>query len=68
VFRRATKWIELSAEIRDAFDHDDKDYVDGRITERRTTTADDIANLIEATPVVEPSPVAETPDEEYADA
>jgi recombination protein RecT len=68
VFRRATKWIELSAEIRDAFDHDDKDYVDGRVTERRTTTADDIANLIEATPAVDASPVAETPDEEYADA
>jgi recombination protein RecT len=49
VFRRASKWIELSSEIRDAFDNDDKDYVDGRITSRQTqaiTTADDLTKML----------------------
>jgi recombination protein RecT len=49
VFRRASKWIELSSEIRDAFDHDDKDYVDGRVTARQTapvTTADDLTQML----------------------
>jgi recombination protein RecT len=49
VFRRASKWIELSSEIRDAFDNDDKDYVDGRVTARLTapiTTADDLTKML----------------------
>jgi recombination protein RecT len=49
VFRRASKWIELSSEIRDAFDNDDKDYVDGRVTSRQTaaiTTADDLTKML----------------------
>jgi recombination protein RecT len=49
VFRRASKWIELSSEIRDAFESDDKDYVDGRITSRQTqaiTTADDLTKML----------------------
>jgi recombinational DNA repair protein RecT len=49
VFRRASKWIELSSEIRDAFDNDDKDYVDGRVTSRQTaaiTTADDLTQML----------------------
>jgi recombination protein RecT len=49
VFRRASKWIELSSEIRDAFDNDDKDYVDGRVTARQTapiTTADDLTKML----------------------
>jgi recombination protein RecT len=49
VFRRASKWIELSSEIRDAFDNDDKDYVDGRVTARQTaaiTTADDLTQML----------------------
>jgi recombination protein RecT len=49
VFRRASKWIELSSEIRDAFEHDDKDYVDGRVTARQTaaiTTADDLTQML----------------------
>jgi recombination protein RecT len=49
VFRRASKWIELSSEIRDAFDNDDKDYVDGRVTSRQSapiTTADDLTKML----------------------
>jgi len=62
VFRRASKWIELSSEIRDAFDHDDKDYVDGRVTARQTaaiTTADDLTQML-AKP--QQAAIAEHPD------
>jgi recombination protein RecT len=57
VFRRATKWIELSSEIRDALDHDDKDFVDGRVTSRQTsavTSADDLTKLLAETPQAKP--------------
>ena len=60
VFRRASKWIELSSEIRDAFEIDDKDYVEGRITARQTaaiTTADDLTKMLqEPESDAEPSP------------
>lgn len=32
VFKRASKWVELSPEIRDAIEVDDQDYVNGRVT------------------------------------
>jgi recombination protein RecT len=59
VFRRASKWIELSSEIRDAFDHDDKDFVEGRVTSRETaaiTTADDLTKMLaEPQPTIQDS-------------
>lgn len=67
VFRRASKWIELSSEIRDAFDHDDKDYVDGRVTARQTaaiTTADDLTAML-AKP--QQTAIAETSNAEAID-
>jgi hypothetical protein len=42
------------------------DTVDGKVTNRRVTTAVDIGNLLEVS--ANETPVAETPDEEYADA
>jgi recombination protein RecT len=49
VFKRASKWCELSSEIRDAIEHDDRDTVDGRVT-RSAVTADDIGRLLAPTP------------------
>jgi recombination protein RecT len=46
VFKRASKWCELSSEIRDAIEHDDRDTVDGRVT-RSAVTADDIGRLLD---------------------
>jgi recombination protein RecT len=45
VFKRASKWCELSSEIRDAIEHDDRDTVEGRVT-RSAVTADDIGRLL----------------------
>ncbi len=47
VFKRASKWIELSAEIRDAIAIDDE--IDATVIHRgaTTTTADEIAGLLE---------------------
>ena len=47
VFKRASKWIELSAEIRDAIATDDE--IDATVIHRgaTTTTADEIAGLLE---------------------
>lgn len=45
VFKRASKWCELSSEIRDAIEHDDRDTIDGRVT-RSAVTADDIGRLL----------------------
>jgi hypothetical protein len=42
------------------------DTVDGKVTNRRVTTAVDIGNLLEV--AANETPVVETPDEEYADA
>ena len=50
VFKRASKWCELSSEIRDAIEHDDRDTVDGRVT-RSAVTADDIGRLLAPTPM-----------------
>jgi recombination protein RecT len=50
VFKRASKWCELSSEIRDAIEHDDRDTVEGRVT-RSAVTADDIGRLLAPTPV-----------------
>jgi len=46
VFRRASKWCELSAEIRDAIAADDE--IEGTVTHRgpTTTTADELAGLL----------------------
>jgi recombination protein RecT len=46
VFRRASKWCELSAEIRDAIATDD--VIEGTVTHRgpTTTTADELAGLL----------------------
>jgi recombination protein RecT len=49
VFKRASKWCELSSEIRDAIEHDDRDIVDGRVT-RSAVTADDIGRLLAPPP------------------
>ena len=49
VFKRASKWCELSSEIRDAFEHDDHDTVDGRVT-RSAVTADEIGRLLAPAP------------------
>lgn len=49
VFKRASKWCELSSEIRDAFEHDDRDFVEGRVT-RSAVTADDIGKLLAPKP------------------
>jgi recombinational DNA repair protein RecT len=49
VFKRASKWCELSSEIRDAIEHDDKDTIEGRVT-RSAVTADDIGRLLAPTP------------------
>jgi recombination protein RecT len=47
VFKRATKWTELSAEIRDAIATDDE--IDATVIHRgaTTTTADEIAGLLD---------------------
>lgn len=45
VFKRASKWCELSSEIRDAIEHDDRDTIDGSVT-RSAVTADDIGRLL----------------------
>lgn len=42
------------------------DTVDGKVTARRVTTAVDIGNLLEV--AANETPIADTPDEEYADA
>jgi recombination protein RecT len=52
VFKRASKWCELSSEIRDAIEHDDRDIVDGRVT-RSAVTADDIGRLLAPAPVAD---------------
>jgi recombination protein RecT len=49
VFKRVSKWCELSSEIRDAIEHDDRDTVEGRVT-RSAVTADDIGRLLAPTP------------------
>ena len=49
VFKRASKWCELSSEIRDAFEHDDRDTIEGRVT-RSAVTADDIGRLLAPSP------------------
>jgi recombination protein RecT len=52
VFKRASKWCELSSEIRDAIEHDDRDTIEGRVT-RSAVTADDIGRLLDhKTPTV----------------
>jgi recombination protein RecT len=50
VFKRASKWCELSSEIRDAIEHDDRDTVEGRVT-RSAVTADDIGRLLAPAPM-----------------
>jgi recombination protein RecT len=52
VFKRASKWCELSSEIRDAIEHDDRDTVEGRVT-RSAVTADDIGRLLAPAPVAD---------------
>ena len=46
VFRRASKWIPLSSEIIDAFEHDNADYQPPK-PERVSMGADEIAGLLE---------------------
>jgi recombination protein RecT len=52
VFKRASKWCELSSEIRDAIEHDDRDTVDGRVT-RSAVTADEIGRLLAPAPTAD---------------
>jgi recombination protein RecT len=52
VFKRASKWCELSSEIRDAIEYDDRDTVEGRVT-RSAVTADDIGRLLAPAPVAD---------------
>jgi recombinational DNA repair protein RecT len=46
VYKRASKWCELSADVRDAIAADDE--IEGRVTHRgpTTTTADELAGLL----------------------
>jgi recombination protein RecT len=55
VFRRLSKWLELSPEYRDALEHDDKDFVDGRVTERQTASVSDVAAFLTQEPSDEPT-------------
>lgn len=48
VFRRVSKWIELSPEFRDALDHDDQDYVvDGRVKQRSVQSGSSVVAMLE---------------------
>jgi recombination protein RecT len=64
VFKRASKWVEVSPEIREAIAHDDRDYIDGRVTRSETIGIDatEMAAML-AAPVAdeaEPEAVAAT--------
>jgi len=62
VFKRASKWLPLSAEFRSAVDHDDADYIEHE--ESTSRTVDQISGLLAADDAAEQIPEGVKPDGE----
>ena len=61
VFKRASKWCKMTPKLKEAIEHDDIQYVDGRVTRSESTAIDDddLTNMLtlqEPEPDAEPSP------------
>lgn len=46
-FRRLSKWIELSPEFRSALDHDDKDFIEGTVSNRSVRQSDAVVAMLD---------------------
>jgi recombination protein RecT len=49
VFKRASKWCKMTPQLKEAVEHDESQYVDGRVTARQSapvTTADDLTKML----------------------